>query len=150
MTSNARNFVTCTSHLINMNSETCWWLIWNYISKELDQKPKFLLRGPRWFRSKCCPKPGHIGREPGNTFLCTTLPCYKKCSCKKTHVMIQKCFGQQPVHQLCQRKGGKCWYNFLLWSSMSQLVTRARICPSDPKEGEKDWVPAPGQYNSEL
>jgi len=33
---------------------------------------------------------------------------------------------------------------------MSKLVTRARICPSDPKEGEKGSGPAPGQYNSEF
>ena len=119
--------MTCTSHLINMNSETCWWLIWNYVSKKLHQKPKFLSRGPRWFRSKCCPKPEQIGREPGNTFLCTTLPCYKKCSSKQTHVTIQKCCVKQPVHQLCKTKSSKCWYNFLPWSSMSYYQEQGQV-----------------------
>jgi hypothetical protein len=100
----------CTSYLIDMNSETCWCLIWNYVSEEIDKKLECLLSGwsmssPRWFRSKCCRKPRHVWCEPGSTFLCTALPCYEKSGSKQTEVMIQKCFVKQPVHEPCETEG---------------------------------------------
>jgi hypothetical protein len=87
-----------------MNSETCWWLVRNYCSEEIDKKLEGLVTGwsvssPRWFRSKCFPKPRQVWSEPRITLLCTALPCYEKCRNNKCQVMIQKCFVKQPVHE---------------------------------------------------